>query len=143
MQDFNQLFSILQKATSQNSADVALATKALQDSEGVEGFHYALLKIALSSPQSIDLNVRWLAVLCLKNGIERHWRTHGLTPISENEKQTIKKEILSCLSENIQQVCVDGLFASAIAMPTFILGLPMIPCQTSSSQAVHKHKPLC
>jgi len=89
MQDFEHLFNILQQATSQNTAAVSIATKALQDNEGTEGFHFTLLKIALSPQQTIDLNIRWLAVLYLKNGIERHWRSHGLTPISEMEKQFI------------------------------------------------------
>ena len=104
MENFEELLNTLKQATSQHSPAVASATKALQDNEGKEGFHYALLKVALSSQNVTDLNVRWIAVLCLKNGIERHWRSHGLTPITESEKQSIKNEILSCVSENVQQV---------------------------------------
>ena len=104
MQNLQQLLDLLQKATSQNFTDVTSATQTLQENETKEGFHFLLLKIALSSQPNIDLNIRWLAALCLKNGVERHWRTHGLTPLSETEKLSIKNEILSCFGENVQQV---------------------------------------
>lgn len=102
--DFEKLLVILQQASSQNSEVVSVATKALQENETKKGFHVALLKVALANQQNIDINIRWLAVLCLKNGIERHWRSHGLSPLSDTEKTSIRNDILSYFSENVEQV---------------------------------------
>ena len=102
--NIEELLIILQQASSQNSEVVSNATKVLQANESKKGFFITLLKIALPNQSNIDMNIRWLAVLYLKNGIERHWRSHSQSPISDVEKMSIRNDILSYFSENVQQV---------------------------------------
>lgn len=48
------------------------AEQQLKEWETQPGF-YSILQ-AIFSNHSIDVNVRWLAVLYFKNGIDRYWR---------------------------------------------------------------------
>ena len=38
-------------------------------------FHIILQSIYMN--HSVDVNVRWLAVVCLKNGVDRYWRNNA------------------------------------------------------------------
>ena len=38
------------------------------------------------SEYSLEVNVRWLAVLYFKNGVDRYWRKTAPNAISEDEK---------------------------------------------------------
>ena len=118
--NLSALLKILQEATSSNLSSVANATKVLQESEVKKGYHYALLKIALSNPQPADLNIRWLAVLCLKNGVERHWRTHGPSPLEEDEKASIRNEILTSVAETVQQVLYQLMMIKHVCRISFL-----------------------
>jgi hypothetical protein len=62
----------LQRASSQNSEILKPAEQKLKEWEVQPGFYTILLNII--SNHSLDVNVRWLAVLFFKNGIDRYWR---------------------------------------------------------------------
>lgn len=102
----DDLILVLSKATSQNASEFRPASQMLKNSESQPGFHYALLKIILSHNSNLEVNVRWMASLLLKNGIDRHWRIHGPSPMAQEEKTMIKNEILNCFEEPVQQVCL-------------------------------------
>nr|XP_002125631.1 importin-11-like [Ciona intestinalis] len=106
MQNWNELVETLRRASSQQAAEFDPASQLLKGYESQPGFHLALLKIALS-PQITEIPVRWIAVLFLKNGIDRHWRTHGPSPISNEEKVAIREIIYECFNEPIQQIALQ------------------------------------
>uniref|UniRef100_H2YLD0 Importin N-terminal domain-containing protein n=1 Tax=Ciona savignyi TaxID=51511 RepID=H2YLD0_CIOSA len=106
MQDWNQLVDVLRRASSQHSSEFVPATQLLKEFESQPGFHLALLKIALSL-QISEIPVRLIAVLFFKNGIERHWRTHGPSPITNEEKIKIREIICECFNEPVQQIALQ------------------------------------
>lgn len=64
-----QVFDALTKASSQDAAQLKLAEHKLKEWETEPGFYSTLLSIF--SNYSIDVNVRWLAVMYIKNGVDR------------------------------------------------------------------------
>lgn len=62
----------LRRATSQNIEILKAAEVKIKEWEIEPGYYSVLLKIL--SNHSIDVTVRWLAVTCLKNGVDRYWR---------------------------------------------------------------------
>lgn len=89
--------------------------------------------------RSVEGAVRWMAITCLKNGIDCYWRpnapqlvvTAGLTAlypsllhsaISDEEKAIVRSALLSCLEEPVQQVTASyhvalaGLVYTAIGI---------------------------
>ncbi|XP_019623882.1 PREDICTED: importin-11-like [Branchiostoma belcheri] len=62
----------LTKATSQDQTILKPAEQQLKQWETQPGF-YSIL-VTIFSNHAISLNVRWLAVLYFKNGVDRYWR---------------------------------------------------------------------
>ena len=62
----------LTRAASQNTAVLKPAEQQLKSWETQPGF-YSVLQTIFSN-LSLDVNVRWLAVVYFKNGIDRYWR---------------------------------------------------------------------
>lgn len=62
----------LKRAASQNAEILKPAEEKLREWEVEPGFYSILMKII--SNHSIDVTVRWLAVLFFKNGVDRYWR---------------------------------------------------------------------
>ena len=62
----------LTRASSQNTAVLKPAEQQLKSWETQPGF-YTVLQTIFSN-HALDDNVRWLAVVYFKNGIDRYWR---------------------------------------------------------------------
>lgn len=45
-----------------------------------------VIVLQIFSEYSLEVNVRWLAVLYFKNGVDRYWRKTAPKAISEEEK---------------------------------------------------------
>ncbi|CAG2187918.1 Importin-11 [Mytilus edulis] len=57
------------------------------------------------SNHSIDVNVRWLAVLYCKNGVEKYWRKTNLSnAMKEEEKELLKERLISNFNEPVHQL---------------------------------------
>ncbi|CAH2049107.1 unnamed protein product, partial [Iphiclides podalirius] len=97
----------LNRATSQNTEVLKPAEKKLQEWETEPGFYSVLLNVL--SNHSIDVNVRWLAVMCFKNGVERYWRRNAPNAIAEEEKQKLRQGLLTTpvLSEPVAQIATQ------------------------------------
>lgn len=97
----------LNKATSQDTEVLKPAEKKLQEWEIEPGYYSVLLNVLTN--HSIDVNVRWLAVMCFKNGVDRYWRRNAPNAISEEEKQKLKQGLLttSILSEPVSQIATQ------------------------------------
>jgi len=80
------------------------------------------------SNQSLDLNVRWMSILCFKQGVEKYWRKNiqqyvliipialclsynkimiFYSGISEEEKVTLRKMLLTNLSEPVPRLATQ------------------------------------
>lgn len=80
------------------------------------------------SNQSLDLNVRWMSILCFKQGVEKYWRKNipqyvlhvicyneiliivilfCCSGISEEEKVTLRKMLLTNLSEPVPRLATQ------------------------------------
>ncbi|KAG7300475.1 hypothetical protein JYU34_016106 [Plutella xylostella] len=97
----------LNRATSQDPEVLKPAEKKLQEWEIEPGFYSVLLDVL--SNHSIDINVRWLAVMCFKNGVDRYWRKNAPHAITEEEKQKLRQGLLNSniLSEPVTQIATQ------------------------------------
>ncbi|CAG9791055.1 unnamed protein product [Diatraea saccharalis] len=97
----------LNRATSQDTEILKPAEKKLQEWEIEPGFYSVLLDIL--SNHSIDINVRWLAVMCFKNGVDRYWRKNAPNAITDEEKQKLRQGLLNTniLNEPITQIATQ------------------------------------
>ncbi|XP_069360419.1 importin-11-like [Maniola hyperantus] len=97
----------LNRATSQDTEVLKPAEKKLQEWEIEPGFYSVLLNVL--SNHSIDVNVRWLAVMCFKNGVDRYWRRNAPNAITEEEKQKLRQGVLTTpvLSEPVSQIATQ------------------------------------
>ncbi|XP_039758405.1 importin-11 isoform X2 [Pararge aegeria] len=97
----------LNRATSQDAEVLKPAEKKLQEWEIEPGYYSVLLNVL--SNHSIDVNVRWLAVMCFKNGVDRYWRRNAPNAITEEEKQKLRQGLLTTpvLSEPVAQIATQ------------------------------------
>ncbi|KAL3218940.1 hypothetical protein MRX96_031251 [Rhipicephalus microplus] len=95
----------LRKAASQNAEQLKPAEQQLKCWETEKWFYSALLSIF--SDHSVEVNVRWLAVLYIKNGIERYWRKTATNAISEDEKKVLRQKMISNFHEPVNQLALQ------------------------------------
>ncbi|XP_045501102.1 importin-11 [Colias croceus] len=97
----------LNRATSQDPEVLKPAEKKLEEWEIEPGFYSVLLNVL--SNHSIDINVRWLAVMCFKNGVDRYWRRNAPHAITDEEKMKLRSGLLSSsiLSEPVAQIATQ------------------------------------
>lgn len=95
----------LRRATSQDAATLKPAEQQLQEWETEPGFYSTLVEIF--SEHSLEVNVRWLAVLYFKNGVDRYWRKTAPKAITEEEKARIRCGLLHNLREPVPQVATQ------------------------------------
>lgn len=66
------LFQSLQSASSSNPQQIQTGTKQLQSWEKSEGYYVHLQSAYLDS--RLPFEIRYLAIIQLKNGIDKYWR---------------------------------------------------------------------
>lgn len=66
------LFHVLRSASSSDPTQVQTGTKQLQTWEKAQGFYPLLQSVFID--KSLPFEVRYLAVIQLKNGIDKYWR---------------------------------------------------------------------
>lgn len=69
-----------------------LAEQQLKQWETQAGFHYLLQSIYLNLSNS--LQIRWLAVIQFKNGVDKYWRSTRINAIPKDEKASIRGRLL-------------------------------------------------
>uniref|UniRef100_A0A8D0TVS9 Importin-11 n=1 Tax=Sus scrofa TaxID=9823 RepID=A0A8D0TVS9_PIG len=65
------------------------------------------LGLNIFTNHSLDINVRWLAVLYFKNGIDRYWRRVAPHALSEEEKSTLRAGLITNFNEPINQIATQ------------------------------------
>uniref|UniRef100_A0A8C4U5Q8 Importin-11 n=1 Tax=Falco tinnunculus TaxID=100819 RepID=A0A8C4U5Q8_FALTI len=99
------VLQVLTQATSQDTAVLKPAEEQLKQWETQPGFYSVLLNIFTN--HTLDVNVRWLAVLYFKNGIDRYWRRVAPHALSEEEKTTLRAGLISNFNEPVNQIATQ------------------------------------
>ncbi|XP_066567527.1 importin-11 [Amia ocellicauda] len=95
----------LTQATSQDTAVLKPAEEQLKQWETQPGFYSVLLNIF--NNHLLDVNVRWLAVLYFKNGIDRYWRRVAPHALSEEEKSSLRAGLITNFNEPVNQIATQ------------------------------------
>ncbi|XP_054042582.1 importin-11 isoform X4 [Rissa tridactyla] len=99
------VLQVLTQATSQDTAVLKPAEEQLKQWETQPGFYSVLLNIFTN--HTLDVNVRWLAVLYFKNGIDRYWRRVAPHALSEEEKTTLRAGLITNFNEPVNQIATQ------------------------------------
>uniref|UniRef100_A0AAY4AM47 Importin-11 n=1 Tax=Denticeps clupeoides TaxID=299321 RepID=A0AAY4AM47_9TELE len=103
----------LTQATSQDTAVLKPAEEQLRQWETQPGFYSVLLNIF--NNHMLDVNVRWLAVLYFKNGIDRYWRRVAPHALSEEEKSSLRAGLITNFNEPVNQLA-SGIYSFACSL---------------------------
>ncbi|XP_078074507.1 importin-11 isoform X3 [Mustelus asterias] len=104
----------LTQAASQDTAVLKPAEEQLKQWETQPGFYSALLNIFTN--HALDINVRWLAVLYFKNGIDRYWRRIAPHALSEEEKSSLRAGLIANFNEPVNQIATQiGVLIAKVA----------------------------
>ncbi|XP_063982373.1 importin-11 [Diachasmimorpha longicaudata] len=96
------VIEVLQQASSQDQNVFKPAEQMLSEWETQRGFYTALYNVF--SNYSLSANVRWMAVLCFKNGVDRYWRKNAPNGIAEDEKEFLRRSLLLTFEEPVNQL---------------------------------------
>ncbi|RPB03146.1 ARM repeat-containing protein [Choiromyces venosus 120613-1] len=87
------LFEALQAASSHSQELVKHASAQLKDWETRPGY-WSLLQDAFLD-RSLPVELRWLAIITLKQGVDKYWRKTANNAISKDEKAYLRSRLLS------------------------------------------------
>lgn len=96
----------LERSPDQNQAEAKLKLWEVQP-----GYHFLLQLVYLDT--NLPLQVRWLAIICFKNGIEKYWRSSRQHAISKEEKAQIKTRLFSLIHEQNNQLTIQNAHSVA------------------------------
>ncbi|ORY05326.1 ARM repeat-containing protein [Basidiobolus meristosporus CBS 931.73] len=101
-----QLLTALSEIASQEPERLKPAEAQLKQWETSPDFHAILQDIFYD--KSLDLSIRWLSIIYLKNGIDRYWRKTAKNAISPEEKKRIRDRILLSFDEPHKQLATQS-----------------------------------
>ncbi|KAL4228026.1 Importin-11 [Mactra antiquata] len=108
------ILDTLTKACSQDPAILTPAEGQLLQWQTQPGFYSVLSSIFCN--HEIDVNVRWLAVMYIKNGVDKYWRRTAPSAMKEEEKELIRQRLLVNFNEPSPQICTQmAVLVSKIA----------------------------
>ncbi|KAK6205283.1 armadillo-type protein [Scheffersomyces amazonensis] len=96
---------------SERNVDQNRAEDQLKKWEIIPGYHYLLQEIYLKV--EIPLQVRWLSIICFKNGIDKYWRSSRQYAISKQEKDQIRSRVFLLLNEQNNQLTIQNAHSIA------------------------------
>ncbi|KAH8554929.1 armadillo-type protein [Umbelopsis sp. PMI_123] len=110
----SQLLDVLDNAASQQPEKVKLAQQQLKQWETSPDFYATLQDIFYDT--SLPINLRFVAGLYLKNGIDVYWRKTAKNAIRPEERAQIRSRLLTSLNEENKQLAVaNAVLISKIA----------------------------
>ncbi|KAK9767575.1 hypothetical protein K7432_002546 [Basidiobolus ranarum] len=101
-----QLLAALTEIASQVPERLKPAEAQLKQWETSPDFHVTLQEIFYD--KSLDLSIRWLSIIYLKNGIDRYWRKTARNAILPEEKSKIRDRILLSFDEPHKQLAIQS-----------------------------------
>ncbi|KAF2151677.1 ARM repeat-containing protein [Myriangium duriaei CBS 260.36] len=87
------LLHTLQVASSRDPNQIQSGTKQLQRWEKSDGFYKHLQSVYIS--RQLPVEVRYLAVIQLKNGIDKYWRKTATNAVNKEDKAVIRSRLIS------------------------------------------------
>lgn len=102
----NVVVALKTAAGVQHGPDQVAAEAQLKQWEIMKGYHFLLQKVY--GDMSQPLQVRWLAVICLKNGVDRYWRPTRMHAICKEEKQAIRQNLFAQVDESNTQLTIQN-----------------------------------
>ncbi|KAG0038683.1 Importin-11 [Podila clonocystis] len=117
------LLTVLTEAASQEPARMQNAVTQLQQWEATAQFNATLQDIFYD--KSLDTNIRWQAIIYLKNGIDKYWRRNARSAIVPEEKVAIRSRLLTALDEEQKPLATqNAVLIAKIARLDFPLEWP-------------------
>ncbi|GME46732.1 importin 11 [Neofusicoccum parvum] len=106
------LFHVLRSAASSDPHQIQTGTKQLQKWEAEKGY-YPLLQAAFID-KSLPVEIRYLAIIQLKNGIDKYWRKTATNAVSKEDKTLIRSRLLeSGVNEADQRLALQNALVIA------------------------------
>lgn len=105
MSHSEEILHALKCATSQDPAVLRPAEVWLKKRESDGSFYVTLSEICHN--YNVEWTIRWLAIVYLKNGIDRHWRPNTMESLHLEQKAVIKRNLCCCLQETKDQVAIQ------------------------------------
>lgn len=94
---------------SERSQNQQQAESQLKAWESQPGYYFTLQSIYLNL--NLPLQIRWLAIICFKNGIEKYWRPSRVNAINKQEKLEIRHRLFDLLDEKNNQLLVQNAYS--------------------------------
>lgn len=140
----DEVLLALNHACSQDPALIKEAERKLKTWETEAGF-YSLLMFVFKNG-SLDVNIRWMAILYIKNGVDRYWRKTAPHAISEEEKNFMKQNLMLSFDEPVNQVATQvAVLISKIArmeLKDWPELLPTLLKEVQSGDPLHQQRTL-
>ncbi|KAK0307935.1 hypothetical protein LTR01_005267 [Friedmanniomyces endolithicus] len=93
------LVRTLHSAASSDPHQIQTGTKQLQQWERTDGYYKHLQSAYIDTRLPVEL--RYLAIIQLKNGIDKYWRKTATNAVSKDDKDAIRSRLItSCLQES-------------------------------------------
>lgn len=86
------LHNVLVSASSSDPTQIQTGTKQLQQWETQKGYYSLLQSVFID--KSLPLEVRYLAIIQLKNGIEKYWRKTAANAVDKEDRTLIRSRLL-------------------------------------------------
>ncbi|XP_012055952.1 PREDICTED: importin-11 [Atta cephalotes] len=99
------VIEVLRQAVSQDPNVLKSAEETLKQWETQRGFYIALYNVL--SNHSLAIEVRWMAVVYLKIGVERYWRKNAPNAIEDNEKEFLRQHLLRNFDEPMSPLAIQ------------------------------------
>ncbi|USW48997.1 Putative importin-beta domain, armadillo-like helical, exportin-1/Importin-beta [Septoria linicola] len=106
------LVNTLQSAASSNPNQIQTGTKQLSRWEKEAGFYRHLQSAYLS--QNLPIEIRYLAIIQLKNGIDKYWRKTAANAVSKDDKEVIRSRLAeSVLTQHDNRLALQAALVVA------------------------------
>ncbi|KAF2458398.1 armadillo-type protein [Lineolata rhizophorae] len=106
------LYHVLRSASSSDPQQIQTGTKQLQNWETTPGY-YPLLQTVFMD-KSLPLEVRYLAIIQLKNGIDKYWRKTAPNAARKEDKAQIRARLIDCgINEADQRLALQNALVTA------------------------------
>ncbi|KAK3060043.1 hypothetical protein LTS18_009469, partial [Coniosporium uncinatum] len=109
--NLQNLTNTLQSASSSNAHQIKAGASQLGQWETRPSFHASLQTVFLSD--SLPFEVRYLAIIQLKNGIDKYWRKTAPNAVSKDEKTEIRERLLLGVNEPDRRLSLQNALVTA------------------------------
>ena len=108
----DELYRVLLSASSSDPHQIQSGTKQLQNWESLNGFYSGLQSVYLDI--SLPIEVRYLAIIQLKNAVDKYWRKSAHRTLAKDEKDLIRSRVVDgVLNEPVEKLALQSAVFTA------------------------------